>query len=63
MHIDDDIPAPKEPEGLPRSLEKLSVDALRHYLVELGRERERVESELARRDGAQAAAESVFRQA
>lgn len=61
MHVDDDIPVPKEPEGIPRNLEPLSVDALRQYLVELGRERGRVEEEIARRGGAQKAAESVFR--
>ncbi len=61
MQTEEDLPIrKKEAEGIPRNLERLSVDVLKQYIKELDEEKKRAKAEIEARGGALAAAESVF---
>ena len=59
--MDEEDLQPKARKPDVKNLEVLSVEALGEYIEELQQEIERVRAEIARKESAKSAAESVFR--
>ncbi len=59
MDLDDEGPGKEKPR--PKNLEDLSIEALNEYIGELEAEIARVRADIAAKEGALRAAESVFK--
>lgn len=61
MFEEEDSPKKTQTETFPRKLEGLSIEVLKAYLVDLDREKARVQHEIAQRQTVRGAAEDVFK--
>lgn len=59
--FEDDARPVRPQETFPRKLDKLSIEALTHYIGELEREIERVKAEISSRQRLHGEAEKVFK--
>lgn len=61
MFIDDDLPKHLQPQPFPRKLAGIAVEHLKEYRQELVDEIAKIDTEIEKRGGVKAAAESLFK--